>query len=95
VPDFTLRDTASGETAHLEILGFWTESQLVERAAMIRAARVKGHRLLVAASDRLGPSRETLEEAAGGEVILFKNRLDPRDVLAALQEADGQSFADT
>jgi predicted nuclease of restriction endonuclease-like RecB superfamily len=84
VPDFTLRDPAGGETAHLEILGFWTEKQLVERAAMIRAARDKGYRLLVAASDRLGPSREALAEAAGGEIIPFKNRLDPRDVVAAL-----------
>jgi predicted nuclease of restriction endonuclease-like RecB superfamily len=84
VPDFTLRDARTGQAAHLEILGFWTESQLVERAAMIRAARDRGHRLLVAASDRLGPSRETLEEAAGGEIIPFKNRLDPRDVLAKL-----------
>lgn len=95
VPDFTLRDTETGDEAHLEILGFWTESQLVERAAMIRAARGRGHRLLVAASDRLGPSRETLEEAAGGEVIPFKNRLDPRDVLATLRDSGGHSPDDT
>jgi predicted nuclease of restriction endonuclease-like RecB superfamily len=88
VPDFTLRNTETGGTAHLEILGFWTESRLVERAAMIRAARSRGHRLLVAASDRLGPSRDTLAEAAGGEIIPFKNRLDPREVLAALREPD-------
>jgi len=84
VPDFSLRDPETGQTVHLEILGFWTERQLVERAAMIRAARERGHRLLVAASDRLGPSREALEAATGG-VIPFKNRLDPREVLAALQ----------
>lgn len=83
VPDFTLQSADSGETVHLEILGFWSESQLVERVEMIRAARERGHRILVAASDRTGPSREALEEAAG-EVIPFKNRLDPRDVLAAL-----------
>ena len=86
VPDFTLQDTESGETVHLEILGFWSEAQLVERVEMIRTARERGHRILVAASDRTGPSRETLEEAAG-EVIPFKNRLDPRDVLAALKNS--------
>lgn len=88
VPDLTLRNAESGQTVHLEILGFWTESQLVERVGMIRSARERGHRLLVAASDRLGPSRETLTEAAGGEVVPFKNRLDPRDVLGALRADD-------
>lgn len=88
VPDFTLRDTTTGETVHLEILGFWSESQLVERVAMIRSTRERGHRVLVAASDRTGPSREALE-AAAGEVIPFKNRLDPRDVISTLRGEGG------
>lgn len=89
VPDFTLRNPETGQTVQLEILGFWTERQLAERVALIRAARERGYRLLVAASDRLGPSREALSEAAGGEVVPFKNRLDPRDVLSALPDAAG------
>ncbi|MBA2442068.1 MAG: hypothetical protein H0V53_06635, partial [Rubrobacter sp.] len=44
----------------------------------------RGDRVLIAASENLGPSNETLSEAAGGEVISFKNRLDPKAVLAAL-----------
>lgn len=88
VPDFTLRNTGTGEMVHLEILGFWSESQLVERVAMIRSARELGHTVLVAASDRMGPSRETLEAATGG-IVPFKNRLDPRDVLSALQAQTG------
>lgn len=95
VPDFTLRNSETGEKAHLEILGFWTETQLVERVGVIRAARDKGYRLLVAASEHEGPSRETLREASGGEVIPFKNRLDPRDVLAALREPEDRSLSDT
>jgi uncharacterized protein len=85
VPDFTLRNSETAEITHLEILGFWTESQLVERVAMIRAARERSYRVLVAASERLGPSRETLAEAAGSEIVTFKNRLDPREVLLALR----------
>jgi predicted nuclease of restriction endonuclease-like RecB superfamily len=92
VPDFTLRNARIGQAAHLEILGFWNEARLVERFAMIRAAREKGYRLLVAASDKLGPSPDILAEAGGGEIIPFKNRLDPRDVLAALRETDGQAL---
>ena len=30
VPDFTLK-SATGETAHLEVLGFWSERNLIER----------------------------------------------------------------
>ena len=45
VPDFTLRNDASGETVHLEILGFWSERNLVERAALLREASARGHRL--------------------------------------------------
>ncbi|MCV4640054.1 DUF790 family protein, partial [Escherichia coli] len=49
VPDFTLCNPRTGERAHLEILGFWTERNLVERVDLLRAAEREGHRLLVAA----------------------------------------------
>ena len=83
VPDFTLR-SATGETAHLEVLGFWSERNLIERAALLREARARGHRVLVAASEKLGPSPEALSEAVDGGVIPFKERLAAKDVLAAL-----------
>jgi predicted nuclease of restriction endonuclease-like RecB superfamily len=83
VPDFTLK-SASGETAHLEVLGFWSERNLVERAALLREAKARGHRVLVAASEKLGASPEALSEAVEGGVIPFKERLAVKDVLAAL-----------
>ncbi len=85
VPDFTLKHTESGETAHLEVLGFWSERNLVERAALLREAREQGHRVLVAASERLGVSPEVLSEAVMGGVVPFKERLAPKAVLAALE----------
>ncbi len=85
VPDFTLRHAETGETVHLEILGFWSERNLVERVALIREAGEQGHRVLVAASDRLGTSREALAEAVEGGVIPFKDRLAAKAVLAALR----------
>jgi len=85
VPDFTLRHGETGELAHLEVLGFWSERNLVERAALLREARERGHRVLVAASERLGTSPETLSEAVEGGVIPFKERLAPKAVLAALE----------
>lgn len=84
VPDFTLCNPRTGERAHLEILGFWTERNLVERVDLLRAAEREGHRLLVAASERLGASQEALSRAVGGGVIPFKDRLQARAVLERL-----------
>ena len=84
IPDFTLRHSETGDLAHLEILGFWSERNLIERVALLREARKRGHRVLIAASDRLGTSPEALTEAAQGGVIPFKDRLPPKAVLGAL-----------
>jgi len=84
VPDFTLRRDRTGEVVHLEILGFWSERNLVERVALLREAAKQGHRVLVAASDRLGASSEALDQAVEGGVIPFKDRLAAKAVLAAL-----------
>ena len=84
VPDFTLRHGETGEAVHLEILGFWSERNLVERVSLLRDARTQGHRVLVAASERLGASPEVLSEAVEGGVIPFKDRLAAKAVLAAL-----------
>jgi predicted nuclease of restriction endonuclease-like RecB superfamily len=84
VPDFTLRHTAAGELVHLEILGFWSERNLVERVALLREARKRGHRVLVAVSEKLGASPELLSEAVKGGVIPFKDRLAPKAVLEKL-----------
>jgi predicted nuclease of restriction endonuclease-like RecB superfamily len=82
VPDFTLE--RAGERVHLEVLGFWSERNLVERVALLRVASKRGHRVLVAVSEKLGASPEALSEAVEGGVIPFKDRLNAKDVLAAL-----------
>jgi uncharacterized protein len=84
VPDFTLRHTDTGEVVQMEILGFWSERNLVERVALVRAAAEQGHRVLVAASERLGASQEALSGAVEGGVVPFKDRLSAKAVLAAL-----------
>lgn len=89
VPDFTLKNEA-GERVHLEILGFWSERNLIERVALLREARSRGHRILIAASENLGASPETLSEAAKGEVIPFKNRLPVKAVVEKLRFAGGE-----
>jgi len=85
VPDFTLRHTGTGEVVQLEILGFWSERNLVERVALLREAEKQGHRMLVAASERLGASQEALSGAVEGGVVPFKDRLAAKAVIAALE----------
>ena len=83
VPDFTLK--RAGERVHLEVLGFWSERNLIERVSLLREAHKRGHRVLVAVSEKLGASSEALSEAVEGGVIPFKDRLAPKAVLAALE----------
>lgn len=92
VPDFTLRHTGTGEVVQLEILGFWSERNLLERVALLKDAEKQGHRVLVAASERLGASQEALSGAVEGGVVPFKDRLPAKAVLAALRghEAAGE-----
>jgi hypothetical protein len=70
------------------VLGFWSERNLVERVSLLREARKRGHRVLIAVSERLGTSSEALSGAVEGGVIPFKDRLAPRAVLAALEAQD-------
>ena len=95
VPDFTLKHPPSGRIAHLEILGFWSERHLIDRVALIRQAARRGHRLLLAASENLGTSAEALSQAAGSgeEVVPFKNRLNAKVVIEALEAAASGSGA--
>jgi hypothetical protein len=84
VPDFALRHAETGEVVQLEILGFWSERNLVERVSLLREAEQQGHRVLVAASERLGVSQEALGGAVQGGVVPFKDRLSAKAVLSAL-----------
>jgi predicted nuclease of restriction endonuclease-like RecB superfamily len=85
VPDFTLRRADTGEVVQLEILGFWSERNLVERVSLLREAETQGHRVLVAASEKLGTSQEALSSAVEGGVVPFKDRLAVKPVLSALR----------
>ena len=85
VPDFTLRRADTGEVVQLEILGFWSERNLVERVSLLREAETQGHRVLVAASEKLGASQEALSSAVEGGVVPFKDRLAVKPVLSALE----------
>ncbi|HLG20651.1 MAG TPA: DUF790 family protein [Bdellovibrionota bacterium] len=79
IPDFTFRHP-DGRVAHLEIVGFWTESYLERK--LKKLAAVKGVRLLVAVSKTLACHEARFSDAA--RILWFKDKLDPKDVLARL-----------
>ena len=82
IPDFTFRH-ADGSTALLEIVGYWRPEYLSRKLDKLRQARRSD--MIVAVSQVLNVSRDELEKLPG-EVLFFKNRLDPADVLRRLEE---------
>ena len=65
----------------LEIIGYWRPEYLARKLDKLqRAGRVD---LMVAVSERLNVSREEIS-GLPGEVIWFKGRLDPKEVLVRL-----------
>lgn len=89
VPDFTLTNQKTGETVYLEILGFWSKRNLVERVGLIRSANERGERVIVAASEGAGASKEALSEATSGGVVSFKGRLPAKAVLERISPGIG------
>ena len=80
IPDFSFRHE-DGRTRMLEIVGYWRPEYLARKLDKLqRAGRVD---LMVAVSERLNVSREEIS-GLPGEVIWFKGRLDPKEVLVRL-----------
>jgi predicted nuclease of restriction endonuclease-like RecB superfamily len=82
IPDFTFRH-ADGSTALLEIVGYWRPEYLSRKLAKLQQA--KRSDMIVAVSQVLNVSRDELGKLPG-EVVFFKNRLDPAGVLERLEQ---------
>lgn len=81
VPDFALRHP-DGRVVHVEIVGFWHPDYLRRKLAKVRRADMAN--LLLAVSDRLNVGEEDLRDLPG-PVIFFKGKLEPRQVLDAIE----------
>ena len=87
IPDFAFHHP-DGRTALLEIVGFWRPEYLRRKLEKLRKAQRKD--LIVAVSRDLNVSEEDFAEVPGG-VFFFKNRIQPRDVIAELEEIEAFS----
>lgn len=85
VPDFALRHP-DGRSVLVEIVGFWHPDYLRRKFDKVRRAALDN--LVLAVSDRLNVGSEDLLDIPG-PVIFFKGKLEPKAVLAAVEEGGG------
>jgi predicted nuclease of restriction endonuclease-like RecB superfamily len=86
IPDFRFRHREDGRTALLEIVGYWRPEYLRRKFAKLATAGRSD--LIVALNAELhvgGRERERLD-ALPGPVVFFKQALDPKAVLEALNQ---------
>lgn len=81
IPDFTFHHP-DGRTALLEIVGYWRPEYLRRKLEKLRRAGRSD--LIIAISSRLNVSQDDLKDLSG-EAFFFKERIQPRDVLACLE----------
>ena len=82
VPDFALRGPG-GRIVHVEIMGFWHPDYLRRKLDKVRRANMRN--LILAVSDRLNVGAEDIEHIPG-PVLFFKGKLEPGQVLQAIEE---------
>jgi predicted nuclease of restriction endonuclease-like RecB superfamily len=86
-PDFLLRPRAEADRSWLcEIVGFWTADYLRRKLRRLRRARLG--RLLLCIDRRLDCGGEPVPQ--GAPVVWFRERVDPREVLAAIEAEAGR-----
>jgi predicted nuclease of restriction endonuclease-like RecB superfamily len=77
VPDFLLRHD-DGREAFLEIVGFWTPEYLAAKRKAL--AQFAGRKIVLAVARRTAK-----KEAGGPGVVIYKTRIKPDDVVAAVE----------
>jgi uncharacterized protein len=82
IPDFTFRHT-DGRTALLEIVGFWRPDYLAKKIMKLkRSGRVD---MVVAVSADLNVGEDDFKDVPGS-VFFFKQRINPHEVIARLEQ---------
>ncbi|MCS6925738.1 MAG: DUF790 family protein [Candidatus Binatia bacterium] len=91
IPDFAFRHV-DGRTALLEIVGFWRRDYLEKKIMKLkRAGRAD---MIVAVSADLNVGEDDLREVPGC-ILFFKNRIDPHEVLARLEQVGRNAAQET
>ncbi len=88
IPDFAFRH-ADGRTALMEIVGFWRPEYLEKKFMKLRRAGRED--MVIAISANLKVSEEDLDNVPGS-VFFFKTRIDPKEVIARLEQVGEASW---
>ncbi len=91
IPDFRFRHREDGRTALLEIVGYWRPEYLRRKFAKLAAAG-RGDLVVALNADlHVGMRERERLDALPGPVVFFKQVLDPKAVLAALEQIPAAS----
>lgn len=81
IPDFAFRHP-DGRVALFEIMGYWRPEYLRRKLEKLRQAQRRD--LIIAVSSNLNVSEDDFKDVPG-EVFFFKERIQPKDVIACLE----------
>ncbi len=82
IPDFAFRHT-DGRTALMEIVGYWRPEYLKKKLMKLR--RSGREDMVIAVSANLNVSQDDFTDVPG-RVFFFKNRINPEEVIARLEQ---------
>lgn len=82
IPDFAFRHT-DGRTALMEIVGYWRPEYLKKKLMKLR--RSGRQDMVIAVSANLNVSQDDFTDVPG-RVFFFKNRINPKEVIARLEQ---------
>ena len=82
IPDFAFRH-ADGRTALMEIVGYWRPEYLEKK--LIKLRRSGRQDMVIAVSANLNVSQDDFTDVPG-RVFFFKNRINPKEVIARLEQ---------
>lgn len=85
IPDFTFKHRQDGRVGLLEIVGFWRSDYLQRKLDKIRRAGLDN--LIIAVSATLNTTKEEWEDLPGS-AFFFKTVINPKDVLARLEQIE-------
>ena len=91
IPDFAFRH-ADGRTALLEIVGFWRPDYLDKK--IMKLKRSGRSDMVVAVSADLNVGEEDFKDVPGS-VFFFKNRINPQEVIARLEQVGRDATLET
>ncbi len=91
IPDFAFRHT-DGRTALMEIVGYWRPEYLKKKLMKLR--RSGRQDMVIAVSAKLNVSQDDFTDVPG-RVFFFKNRINPKEVIARLEQVGRDARQET